>query len=242
MTGLPPPALVQSLADLNEYSVEDGSPVNADPNSASSPYNEEYFHQSILKRYPEIESVVHSHSLSVLPFADGEVTLMPVFEFDGFLGAAVPVFNITNYYEPNDMANFLIVNTRLGAAIANDMSTPQNNLTKANWLPNHSVILQPHHGFTAAGRSIQESVFRAYYTQDCANVQSTTMQLWAANAAAKLNEGRGAVESIECLNERQIQDTNSLASGVAASGAKAWPLWEAEVRASPSYHNDLAGY
>ncbi len=59
------PALISSAADIVEYRVEDASPV--DPNSPAG-YVERYIHSEIYKRYPEIKSVIHSHSDAVLPF------------------------------------------------------------------------------------------------------------------------------------------------------------------------------
>lgn len=59
------PALLSSAADIVEYRVEDAAPV--DPNSPPG-YVERYIHGEIYKRYPKIQSVIHSHSAAVLPF------------------------------------------------------------------------------------------------------------------------------------------------------------------------------
>lgn len=59
------PALLSSKLDIVEYWVEDASPV--DPNSPPG-YVERYIHSEIYKRYPEIQSVIHSHSLAILPY------------------------------------------------------------------------------------------------------------------------------------------------------------------------------
>lgn len=49
MTGNPPPALVRSLSDLNEFYIGDGSAVSPSADrAAQSPYSERFIHQGIL--------------------------------------------------------------------------------------------------------------------------------------------------------------------------------------------------
>lgn len=64
------PALVSSREDLEEYHVEDASPVNK---AAAKGYVERLIHSEIYKRYKDVNSVVHSHSEAVLPFSIGSV-------------------------------------------------------------------------------------------------------------------------------------------------------------------------
>jgi ribulose-5-phosphate 4-epimerase/fuculose-1-phosphate aldolase len=79
------PAVVSSARDIGEYYVEDGSPVEG----TEGGYAERFIHSEILKRYPDIQSVVHSHAEDVLPYAvlGGGVELQPVYHMAGFLGA-----------------------------------------------------------------------------------------------------------------------------------------------------------
>ena len=60
-----PPAIVSSRSDLIEYWVENAEPV--DPKAAPG-YAERCIHSEVLKRYPEVNSVIHSHSNAVVPF------------------------------------------------------------------------------------------------------------------------------------------------------------------------------
>lgn len=62
-----PPALVRSPADIDEFYLEDASPANE---GSQIPMNtsERFIHQGLLKRFPSLQSVVHSHSRSVIPF------------------------------------------------------------------------------------------------------------------------------------------------------------------------------
>lgn len=84
MSGYLAPALVKSSDDLIEYWVKDSSPV--DPNAGKG-YAERFIHGEILKLYPEVNCVVHSHAEAVLPYVAAiNVPLTPVFHMAGFLG------------------------------------------------------------------------------------------------------------------------------------------------------------
>lgn len=68
------PATVSSPADIVQYHVEDASPVI----SSSPPgYVERFIHSAIYKNYPEVQSVVHSHSPEVLPYTITGMQLQP---------------------------------------------------------------------------------------------------------------------------------------------------------------------
>jgi hypothetical protein len=83
MSGDRAPALVSFHSDLIEYHVSDGSPV--DPKSKKG-YQERFIHSEIYKRFPHINSVIHSHSDSVLPYTMNGVPMKPTFHIAGFLG------------------------------------------------------------------------------------------------------------------------------------------------------------
>jgi ribulose-5-phosphate 4-epimerase/fuculose-1-phosphate aldolase len=85
MSGDKAPALVSSAADLIPYWVIDALPV--DP-SAKKGYQERFIHSEIYKKFPEINSVVHSHSQTVLPYTMNGVAMQPAFHIAGFLGTA----------------------------------------------------------------------------------------------------------------------------------------------------------
>jgi ribulose-5-phosphate 4-epimerase/fuculose-1-phosphate aldolase len=76
-------ALVSSPSDLIEYHVSDSSPV--DPN-AKKGYQERFIHSELYKRFPDINSVVHSHSQAVVPYTMNGVAMQPAFHIAGFLG------------------------------------------------------------------------------------------------------------------------------------------------------------
>jgi len=78
------PNIVSGPADIGEYLVEDSSPVNG----TEGGYAERYIHGEILKRYPDINAVVHSHAEDVLPYTVvGGAQMEPAYHMAGFLGA-----------------------------------------------------------------------------------------------------------------------------------------------------------
>lgn len=77
------PAVVSSPDDIGEYLVDDGSPVNG----TKGGYAERFIHSAILKKYPDINSVVHSHSEAILPYTIlDSIEMEPVYHMAGFLG------------------------------------------------------------------------------------------------------------------------------------------------------------
>jgi ribulose-5-phosphate 4-epimerase/fuculose-1-phosphate aldolase len=76
------PAVVSGKADIGEYYIEDGRPVKGTVGG----YAERYIHSEILKKYPDINAVVHSHSEDVLPYTVIGQGVEPVYHMVGFLG------------------------------------------------------------------------------------------------------------------------------------------------------------
>lgn len=152
------PALVQAQ-DIVEFG-EDGEPVNAHGRSV---YLERYIHSEIYRARPDVMSVVHSHSMSVIPF--GIVPSAPfraVTHMGSFIGVCAPVFEIRDVAgEDNDL---LISNRALGAALARRLG-------------GEAVCLMRGHGSTAVGESLKQAVFRAVYTEQNARVLSEASRL-----------------------------------------------------------------
>jgi ribulose-5-phosphate 4-epimerase/fuculose-1-phosphate aldolase len=59
------PGTISSSNDLIEYWVENAEPVDS---NAAPGYSERCIHSVALKRYPEVNSVIHSHSEAVVPY------------------------------------------------------------------------------------------------------------------------------------------------------------------------------
>jgi ribulose-5-phosphate 4-epimerase/fuculose-1-phosphate aldolase len=171
------PALV-TRDDIMEYDL-DSNPADAQNRTS---YLERFIHGELYKARADIIAIVHSHSPSVIPFADTQVPLKPMNHIAGFLGAGAPVFEIRNTAGP--ASDMLIRSPPLGHALAATMG-------------NHSVALMRGHGSVAAAQSIRHVVFRAVYTEVNARMQADAMKLGTptflnpeeAAAAAKTNDG-----------------------------------------------------
>ncbi|KAL8851430.1 MAG: hypothetical protein Q9221_003701 [Calogaya cf. arnoldii] len=225
-----PPALVRSPEDLDEFYLEDASPANErtfQPEGTS----ERYIHQSLLKRFPSLQCVIHSHSRSVIPFTIGGVPFQPTYHLaGGFIGEETPVFEIADYYTPNDTQNLLVNNLRFGQALANTFLTPTNNATSSATEPDHNVVLQRGHGFTTIGTSIPLAVYRAVYTHWNAEVQAT---------AVTINDAAGQNRGVRYIAGKELADTLYLDDFQAYP--RDWRLWAAQVGVNPLYRNDV-GY
>ena len=152
------PALV-TPADILTYDLQ-STPLDA--NGAQS-YLERFIHGAIYQARPDVQSVVHAHTPSVIPFGVSAVPLRAVFHMGAFLGAGgVPVFEIRD--TAGSASNLLVSNNELGAALA-------RTLGGAN------VALMRGHGMVAVGTTIPEAVFRAYYTGQDAQLESDALRL-----------------------------------------------------------------
>lgn len=81
-----PPALVSSSSDIIEYRIDDASPI--DPNAPRG-FIERFIHSEAMKRYPTINSVIHSHAPAVIPYGITQVPLLPVGQSGSVLGLSL---------------------------------------------------------------------------------------------------------------------------------------------------------
>ncbi|KAK4552311.1 hypothetical protein LTR86_010482 [Recurvomyces mirabilis] len=208
-TGVPA-ALIDSSTPYYEINISDGQ--RTDGGSIPSTYSEHYVHAAMLAKYPEVNSVVHSHAPAVLPFAiSPKVPLKACLHTAAFLGPQVPVWDISDAYTTQETkARHLLVNDySLGASLAE-----ATNKT-AGPLAFHKVVVQRGHGFTCVGDSIEEAVYNAIYTIENALVQSSAHQLHG--------DGGGKVHG---LSEAEIAACAPMDRHCIG---KVWPLWVKEV-------------
>ncbi|CAO2655555.1 Nn.00g043580.m01.CDS01 [Neocucurbitaria sp. VM-36] len=206
------PALVSSARDFITYFVSDSSPVDL---NAPQGYSERFIHGEILKRFPHATCVVHSHSEVVIPFTLGNVEVKPVFHMAGFMSAAaLPVLDVADTYATLDTCepDMLIKNQVLGAVLAEKVSEAQ------------PVVLQHKHGFTTFGRSVEEAVYRALYTQTNCRLLKDTIDLAGGDAGKVAYLTREEAEACAVMNKK-CQD-------------KSFRLWLREVQVNPLYTND----
>ncbi|KAH6680319.1 class II aldolase and Adducin N-terminal domain-containing protein [Halenospora varia] len=220
MSGDRAPALVSSFVDLIEYHVSDSSPV--DP-KAKKGYQERFIHSEIYKRFPEINSVIHSHSDAVLPYTVTGVRMQPVFHIASFLGTNVPVWDIVQHYRENDRQDMLVNNERFGFGLSSAFSASDSSKLV------QSVVLMTNHGFTAVGNGIRQAVYRAVYTHNNADVQTKSIMLRSAQMSIQPDQ---PPTPLKYLNEKQTIGGQAMND---SSQDRPWGLWVKEVEASPLY-------
>ena len=150
------PALV-TADDIMEFDL-DGNPVDA---RGRTVFLERFIHSEIYKARPDVMSVVHTHSPGVIPFSVTKVPLRAMFHNPSFLAVGVPVWDIRKDFGDTDM---LVSNPALGKSLAETLG-------------DKPVVLMRGHGDVTVGPSVKMAVFRAYYTDVNAKLQSQAMAL-----------------------------------------------------------------
>ncbi len=195
------PALV-TPEDILEYDL-DSNAINANGRSS---FFERFIQGEIYKARPDIGSVVHSHSPSVIPFGLVRVPLQAMFHNAAFIAAGVPVFDIREKFGATDM---LVSNREKGVALASTLGSKD-------------IVLMRAHGSVACGPTLQTAVFRAVYTEVNARIQHWTVAL-ARNAddpgIAALNADEGRLA--DALNQ--------------TAGMRAWDFWRNQVHAQTNW-------
>ena len=170
--------------DIIEFNL-DGDAVNA---AGRKVYLERFIHGEIYRKRPDVMSVVHSHSHSVVPLSVVEgVRLRAIFHMAGFVGQGAPVFEIRE--AGGDATDLLISNNHLGRALADHFA-------------DHDIVLMRGHGSTVVGGSIRQAVYRAVYAELNARYQLQAMQLGGEVIFLSEGESRACVQNIEAQVQR----------------------------------------
>ena len=164
------PALV-TPEDIIEYDL-DSDPCDANGRGS---FLERFIHGEVYKARPDINSVAHSHSPSVIPFGLVDAKMEAMFHNAAFLAAGVPVFDISEKFGATDM---LVSDCPKGIAFAESLG-------------DKNVALMRAHGSVACGPTLQMAVFRAVYTEVNARVQHWTVALGSGGPMAALDEEEG---------------------------------------------------
>src|SRR6516162_11786669 len=189
------PALV-TADDIMEFDL-DGNAVDA---RGRSLFLERFIHAEIYRARPDVMSVVHTHSPGVIPFSVTKVPLRAMYHNPSFLAAGVPVWDIRNDFGETNM---LVSNSAIGKSLAQALG-------------DKPVVLMRGHGDVAVGPSVRMAVFRAYYTDVNAKLQSQAVGL--GGLLNFLTPGEGA--KADAVNFAVID--------------RIWNLWKMRVTATPA--------
>jgi ribulose-5-phosphate 4-epimerase/fuculose-1-phosphate aldolase len=157
-------------------------------------YLERFIHGEIYRARPDVHAVVHSHSPNVIPFGVTGTPLQPVFHMSGFLAEGSALFEIRDVAGDTDM---LISNGSLGVALAAALGS-------------RSTVLMRGHGSTVVGASLEQAVYRAFYAEVNARLQTQARQL---GEVTYLNANEAAKAA--AINDTQLP--------------RVWELWAREV-------------
>ncbi len=154
------PGLVNA-SDILTYDLNGDLTETSDKRS----YLERFIHAEIYRVRPDVMSVVHSHSQSVIPFGVTGQRLRPIFHMSGFLGSGSALFEIRDTAGNTDL---LIRDMGLGKALAKSLGQ-------------HNCVLMRGHGSTTVGPSIEVAVYRAIYAEINAKLQIQAAALGPIN-------------------------------------------------------------
>jgi ribulose-5-phosphate 4-epimerase/fuculose-1-phosphate aldolase len=163
------PALV-TADDIMAFDL-DGNAI--DPRGRSV-FLERFIHSAIYKARPDVMAVVHTHSPGVIPFSVSQMPLRPMYHNAAFLAAGTPVWDIRKDFGETDM---LVRDGARGKSLAEALG-------------DKPVVLMRGHGDVTVGPSVKMAVFRAYYTEVNARLQSQAVLL--GGEVNYLTPGEGA--------------------------------------------------
>ena len=149
------PELV-ALDDVMEFTLE-GEAVDDD----RTPYAERHIHGAIYEARPDVNSIVHNHSHSVIPFGVTSRELRPVAHVGAAIGGVLPVWDIRQRFGDT---NLLVVNMEQGRDLAQALGT-------------NAAVLMRGHGCAVAGRSVEAAVMTSIYLQVNARLLLDTLSL-----------------------------------------------------------------
>jgi HCOMODA/2-hydroxy-3-carboxy-muconic semialdehyde decarboxylase len=176
MAGARAPELVTE-ADIIEYDI-DAAPVNL---NGRSQYSERYIHAMIYRARPDVTSVVHNHSPSVIPFGISSVPIKPVYHMAGFIGEGLPIYDIR---DASGMTEMLVNDAERGSALAATLG-------------DGPAVLMRGHGVAVVGPSIPFAVGRSVYLELNAAIQLQAIGLGGTVTYLDPEEARRVLEAGE---------------------------------------------
>jgi ribulose-5-phosphate 4-epimerase/fuculose-1-phosphate aldolase len=163
--------------DLMEFAL-DGAAVDA---RGRAPYLERFIHGALYEARPDVMSVVHNHSESVIPFGVTGRRIKPIYHMGASVGHEVPVWDSHDHF--GDTA-LLVENMEMGRDLAKSIGAGATALMRG-------------HGATVAGKNIRHAVYVSVYLEVNARLQKQAMDLGeirflTAGEVDKVSERTGA--------------------------------------------------
>jgi HCOMODA/2-hydroxy-3-carboxy-muconic semialdehyde decarboxylase len=162
---------IVTAADIMEFDL-DSNPVDR---RGRSMFIERFIHGEIYKARADVDSVIHTHSMGVIPFSITKTPLRPVIHNASFLHVGVPVWEIRDAGGVTDM---LVRNEALAKSLAAMLGD----------LP---VVLMRGHGNVVVGPNVRIATSRAVFTDENARMQAVALAL--RGPVNYISSGEGAL-------------------------------------------------
>ena len=174
------PELV-TLDDIMEFTLE-GDAVSQQDRAI---YSERFIHGALYESRPDVQAVVHNHSLAVIPFSITNTPIRPVVHVAALIGQSVPIWDIRDKFGDTSM---LVTNMEQGRDLAQSVSGGR-------------VALMRGHGSVVAGGSVREAVMASVYLQVNAQLLMDGLRL---GDVTYLSDGE-----TELMAEAQLRPTSA---------------------------------
>jgi ribulose-5-phosphate 4-epimerase/fuculose-1-phosphate aldolase len=144
-------------SDIMEFTL-DGNPIDA---RGRAPYLERFIHGALYEARPDVMSVVHNHSESVIPFGVTGKKIRPIYHMGASVGHEVPVWDSHDQF--GDTA-LLVEDMAMGRDLAKLVGAGASALMRG-------------HGATVVGKNIRHAVYISVYLEVNARLQAQAMDM-----------------------------------------------------------------
>lgn len=151
------PELVEA-DDIVEFEL-DGTPID---DKGLTLYSERPIHGAIYEARPDVNSVVHNHAYTVVPFTIAPAPMRPVLHVAARIGDTIPVWDIADKF--GDATTLLVTNMDEGRDLA-------------VCLGDNKCVLMRGHGATVAGYGLEDAVLTSVYLQVNAQILMDGLRL-----------------------------------------------------------------
>jgi HCOMODA/2-hydroxy-3-carboxy-muconic semialdehyde decarboxylase len=179
-------------SDIVEYEL-DGTPIDE---RGRAPYLERFIHGAIYESRPDVQSVVHNHSPSVIPFGVTGVKLKPLLHMCASCGHEVPIWDCRDNFGDTTL---LVSDMAMGRDLARHLAQRPTTLMRG-------------HGATVVGRSVRHAIFISIYLEVGAKLQ---MQAMAMTGVTK--------SEIKFLSEGEVDKITARVNDYTLN--RAWENW-----------------
>lgn len=157
------------------------------------PYSERFIHGCLYKSRPDVLAICHNHAHELLPLAVTKVAMRPALHSAAVIGNEVPVWDIRDHFGDTNM---LVTTNEMGNSLAGAVGKGKAALMRG-------------HGSVIVGKTVQDTVFTAFYLRLNGEVLIKAMSIG---------------EPITYLSPGEIDRSGELHSEAVSQG-RAWEEW-----------------